>query len=416
MFIDKFKKAISNQFLRNIGWLGIAELINRVFRLGATVTLARVFNPEDYGLMAIVYTTFEFATLLPFQSGIGSKLVQADEKDIEELCTTAYWMHWFTCGSAFLLQCLGAVVYTLISGDSRLLLPLCLAALAYLIFPLCMINHSLIKRDNRMSVNAACNALQAVIANVTIVVFALMGMGVWAIVWSILLSTPVWWILGWRNHPWRPPQHFTLDRWQELFEFGKNILGVELLTKLRMNIDYLIVGHFLGVKALGMYYFAFSAGSGITLNIVYSITGAIFPHLCSARGDLKLLKKRYLSSLKTIAFTIVPIIVLQVCLAHLYIPIIFGEKWNSTVSIVILICSSVIPFAFSMASSLLLNAIDKTHITLRLDFIFTIVFALSLLIAVHWNIYWVAVAVALANWLILPASSIWVTRHAFVKQ
>jgi PST family polysaccharide transporter len=83
---------------------------------------------------------------------------------------------------------------------------------------------------------------------------------------------------------------------------------------------------------------------------------------------------------------------------------------------VMLICSTVIPFAYSLAAIQLLNAIDKTHLNLRFDSIYTVVFALSLLVAVQSGIYWVAVVVALASWLVLPLSSIWITRYVFAQK
>ena len=45
MLINKLQKKFSSQFLRNAGWLGLGELANRIFRLGTTVTLARMFSP-----------------------------------------------------------------------------------------------------------------------------------------------------------------------------------------------------------------------------------------------------------------------------------------------------------------------------------------------------------------------------------
>jgi PST family polysaccharide transporter len=78
-----------------------------------------------------------------------------------------------------------------------------------------------------------------------------------------------------------------------------------------------------------------------------------------------------------------------------------------------MICTSVIPFAFSLIALLLLNAIDKTDVTLRLDAIFTLVFAICIAIAVNGGIIWVAATVAIANWLVLPIISIWATRFVF---
>ncbi|MHC5831979.1 MAG: oligosaccharide flippase family protein, partial [Nostoc sp.] len=99
------------------------------------------------------------------------------------------------------------------------------------------------------------------------------------------------------------------------------------------NIDYLIIGRFLGINALGIYYFAFNAGLGISQNVINAFTSALFPHLCAARGDLKELKERYFSSLKFTAIIVVPLILLQSSLAPFYVPIVFGQKWVTAVPI-----------------------------------------------------------------------------------
>ena len=61
-----------------------------------------------------------------------------------------------------------------------------------------------------------------------------------------------------KNHQWRPKWQFSNKNWRELLRFGSSVLGVELLKTLRSNLDYLIVGRFLSIEALGIYYFAFS--------------------------------------------------------------------------------------------------------------------------------------------------------------
>ena len=83
MLANKIKTILSGQFIRNVGWLGLAELVNRVFRLGTTVTLARVFSTQDYGLMAVIYTVFDLATVFIFKGGIGAKIIQADEQELD---------------------------------------------------------------------------------------------------------------------------------------------------------------------------------------------------------------------------------------------------------------------------------------------------------------------------------------------
>jgi len=414
--IDKLKKIFSGRYIRNVGWLGAAELFNRIFRLGATVTLARVFSTEDYGLMAFVYTTFDIASVFTFRHGISAKIIQAEEKQLATIANTSYWLNWFMCIGIFLLQCAASFPIAYFYNNNKLILPLCASALVYLTFPLFMVNSAIIERENRLKVTAMCNVGQAFVSNIIIVALTLSGMGIWSIVLAMLLANPVWIFITWRYSAWRPPKKFNIEGWQEITNFGKNLLGVEILTKLRMNLDYLIVGKFLGVEALGLYFFAFNAGSGITTNVVYALNSALFPHLCEVRTDHKQLRHQYYKSLKSNALILIPLVLLQSGLAPFYVPVVFGNKWIPAIPILIMICLSVIPRSFAWTASILLNSVNKTHISLYLDLIFTVIFAISILIAINWGIYWVAAAVLISHSLVLPFIGIWATQRAFKPQ
>ena len=98
------QQRLSNRFVRNIGWLGAAQLCIRVFRLATTIVLAKLLTPYDYGLAALVLTTNEFVNVFT-KNGIWAKLIQVDAEQLEEHCQTAYWMNWIVCGTLFVLQC-----------------------------------------------------------------------------------------------------------------------------------------------------------------------------------------------------------------------------------------------------------------------------------------------------------------------
>lgn len=415
MFINKLKQVLSGQLIRNVGWLGGAELVNRIFRLGTTVTLARMFSTIDYGLMAIIYTTFEFANVFTLRGGIGAKIIQADEQDVKKICDTSYWLNWILCGSIFFIQCIAAFPIAKFYGNQQLILPLCTSALIYLMMPFFIVHSALIERENRLKITALCNATQSLFSNIMTVILALLGMGIWAIVWSMVLTTPVWIIITWMNHDWRPSKVFNIDGWQEITKFGKNLLLVEFLNKLRGNLDYLVIGKFLGVEALGIYYFAFNAGLGISMNVINKFMSALFPYICAVREDYKEFKRRYFTSLKKISLLVIPIIILQSFLSPFYVPVIFGEKWMPAIPVLIMICLSVIPRIFGWASSLLLNALDKTHITLYFSIIFTTVFTVSILATVNSGIFFVALAVLISNLVTIPAFTIWTHRYVFNK-
>ena len=413
VLIQKLKRHLSGQLLRNVGWLAGAELMNRVFRLATTVTLARLLNSYDYGLIDIVFTTIEFANVFTLRGGIGGKLIQASEEDVEVLSNTAYWLNWIICGSIFVFQCLAALPIAWFYKSNQVILPIWTVALAYLIMPIFNIQGSLLQRENRMNVIALANTIAAFFGNTLTVILALLGMGMWAVVIPFVLSHSIWLVVYFKNHPWRPSSSFTLKRSREIFLFAKNVVGVELLDKLRANIDYLLIGRFLGVEALGIYYFAFNAGLGISLNVIGVFWYTLLPHFSAARGNLILLKEKYFSSLKSIALVAVPIVLLQASLAPFYVPIVFGQKWVVAIPILMLVCLSALPRPFSLAAAQLLLAIDKGHLDLYWNLSFTLIFAASLLVAVQWGIVSVAICVLVVHLIALPIFTIWATKYAF---
>lgn len=415
MLIQKVKRKLSSQFIRNVGWLSGAELINRVCRLVTVVFLARLLSPEDYGLAAIVLTVNEFANVLNFRTGIGSKLVQANDKDFLVICNTAYWMNWIFSILIFLFQCIAAFPIAWFYGDNRVILPICVTAITYLTLPLCAVQLAILFRENCLKVTALCNALQGFFGNMFTIIFAVLGLGMWAIVLPIVFISPIPVIIYRINCPWRNKSSFTLNRWQEIAGYATNVLGVELLNKLRANLDYLLVGRFLGIEALGIYFFAFNAGIGTMLSVINAFTWSIFPHICAAKNNYKQIKQRYFNSLKSIALIIIPLIILQSVLAPFYVPIVYGQKWIIAIPILVIVCLSALPRPFADAASMLLQAIDKTKINLYWNLIFTVILTICLLVAMNWGIYWVAMSVLISHAICLPIFTIWASKYAFAK-
>lgn len=388
----------------------MSELFIRISRLAATIVLARLLSKYDYGLAALVLTTNEFINVFT-QNGIWDKLIQSDESDLKQLCQTAYCLNWIVCGALFITQCLISVPVAWFYKDNQIILPICIMALVYLMIPISLVQASLTQRENRLHVMALANGLQVSFDNILTIILAFCGLGMWAIVLPKVIVGPIWVIVHYFNNPWRPSRQFTIVNWQEIVRFGRSILGVKLMNTLRNNLDYLIAGRFIGVEALGIYYFAFNAGLGISMSAINAVDSALFPHLCAARSDPAQFKERYFSSLKTIAWIVFPLVLLQSIFAPIYVPIIFGQKWLPAIPILILICLSAIPRPFANAASKVLWALNKPDWDLRWNMFFTSFFAITLLIGVNWNIIGVAAAVLIAHVIALPLYSLWVTRN-----
>jgi PST family polysaccharide transporter len=387
---------LGSRFGRNLGSMGGAQIAIRVSRLATTVLLARLLTPHDYGLAAIVLTVYELVALFT-RNGISAKVVQAGEDEVAQVAETAQTLTWIICGGLLLLQALLALPIAWAYHDHALALPIALMGLIYLATPLCNIQGAMLQRQGRLGRIALTSAVQVVTDNLLTAGLALAGLGMWAIILPKLLVAPIW-VIGLRTaHPWRARCRWSLAGWREILHFSRSVVGVELLTTLQANVDNLIVGYLLGTHALGLYYFAYNAGLGITLGLIGSFGVAIYPHLCEVRQDPVALAARFHRTRHTVALLTVPVILLQVVLAPVYVPLVFGAHWSAAVPVLMLIGLSALARPFAVTCSQLMRAAGRPEIELRWQAALTLLLVVGLLAGAAFGVIGVAAAVLLVQ-------------------
>jgi PST family polysaccharide transporter len=398
--------------------MGAAQIVVRLSRLSTTVILSRVLGPEDFGLAAIVLTVYEIVALFT-RNGISAKVVQASAHEVEAVARTAYQMTWIVCIVLAALQALIALPIAWLYHDMRLVAPIAAMGLILFATPLCNIQSAFQQREGRLGGIALASGAQMTVDNILTALFAFCGMGMWAIILPKLLVAPIW-VVGVRyGHSWRPPRFaFSSEGfqgWREIARFSRDVVGVELMTTFQANIDNLLVGYFLGVEALGEYYFAFNAGLGITLGFVTAFSAAVFPHLCEVRVDQAALSRRYFDAIHKLGFLVAPLVLLQTLSAPFYVPLIFGAKWAPAVPVLMIICLSALPRPFATTCSQLLKAVGRPDIELRWQFGLSVILTVSLAFAAQVDITTVALTVFVVQSVVLTAYFLRAPR-AFVKR
>lgn len=400
-------------FLKNIGWLSAAEFLSRIMRLGTTVVVARSLSAQEYGTAAMVIVLSEFMVAFSMRSGMGNKLIQAPTDRLNEFCQTIYSMGWLSTIILAVTQIFLSIPLSIFYHNPQIIGLNAVMALSLLFNPLYHVHCALTYRENDLRTIALCNFLQSIVSNAATILFVFLGWGVWALILPLVLAAPVWWWVMWSNQEWRPNWRLNFSAWRDVLPFALNLLGIDLLGRLRGNVDYLAIGAVLGPEALGLYYFAFNAGLGLSTGMLQSVSSALYPHLSACGSDRSKLMHSYLKSLQDIGKTIVPLILIQSVLAPIYVPIIFGPKWVAAIPMVVLICLSAVPRPFADATSLLLQSSQNTAIDLKWNLIFTMFFSVSVAVAVQFGILWVAIAVLMTHALMIPGFIWWVQQRDY---
>jgi teichuronic acid exporter len=406
-----------NAFARNLSSLGGAQLAIRISRLLATIILSRLLLPEQFGLAAVVLTVYELVAIFT-RNGISAKVVQVSADELPIVAMTAYHMTWIVCLGLMVIQMLAAWPIAWFYNNSSIAWPIAAMGVIYLATPLCNIQAALQQREGRLGRFALANAVQVITDNVLTVILAFLGFGMWAIILPKIIVAPIWVVFIRYGHAWRPQSGISpsaFHGWRDISRFSRRVLGVELLTTVQANIDNILVGYFLGMHALGIYYFAFNSGLGITLGLINAAGVAVYPHLCEVRHDRKALAKRFTNTFKTLGVLLIPAILFQAGLAFYYVPIVFGKQWIEAVPALSLICLSAISRPFANVCSQLLKAVGKPEVELRWQMVLTLVLSISLLLAAQFNIIAVASVVFVVQTVVLSAFVLSTIQNVLLK-
>jgi O-antigen/teichoic acid export membrane protein len=128
-------------------------------------------------------------------------------------------------------------------------------------------------------------------------------------------------------HPYRPRLSLARKELQELFGFGKWLLGSGVLVFLVTQGDDLFVGKVLGPAALGLYQMAYLISNLPATEISRTMAQVAFPAYSKLQDDLPKLKDSYLKALHLTAFFSIPLAMGIFVLAPDFTKVFMGEKW-----------------------------------------------------------------------------------------
>lgn len=334
---SKAKQTLRNlmrhKLARNVGWLTGAELVSRVGRVFAAIVLARQLDATAFGVAAIALTIFEITRVFT-ENGIGAAVIRATSRNFDRVANTAHRLMWIVCLVLFTVQVgAGVVVEAILPGRSAGLMVASLG-LVFLMMPLGVMHAYCLQREERMKALAAITTAQVATDHVLTAVLAVAGFGAWAIVLPKILTTPIWLVGMLRSRAWVRNRSAGYSGTTSILKFSLPVLGSELMRACRDQLDKVIISLTLGVEALGLYYFAFNAGLGVSTALNRAFSNAVYPHLCAARDQIGAFRK----SILQLGLPFGALYCLQAAFALIYVPIVFGAAWASAAPLVAILC------------------------------------------------------------------------------
>lgn len=275
--------SLKSQAAHGFKWQAL-ELVGRhVISLVLFTVLARLLDPEDFGLAALVTAFIAIANLLVDQ-GIGTAILQ--RKDLEpDHVNVAFWINFASALLVFVVTLLIAGQLADFYKEPRLVNLMRVGIFSLLINAVSSVHGFLFIREMEFRKPMLRTFLANVIGGCTGIGMALAGMGVWSLIGHQVMTATVGTIFLWTASPWRPTLSFSMRHFRELIEYSSAaFLGLCLWT-FSLRIDQFIIGRFLGTAILGEYAVGTKLTDLVSAALQAPIKSISLPALSRLQGD-----------------------------------------------------------------------------------------------------------------------------------
>lgn len=322
-------KNLPQRAAKGMIWAYGAYMSGRLMTLLSTALLARILLPDDFGLIGFALIILNFVEVVR-SFGINDALIYHDEA-LDLTADTAFWIN-LAVGSAqygvlFALAPLLAQLFAspALSDVVRLM------GLAFIFEGLGQAHAALLQKDLRFRRRFLPDLISAVIKGIATVAMALLGWGIWSLVFGHLVGVGVRVAALWRLSAWRPRLRFSWAQSRALWSYGVHILLFNLLAVALDQADQMVIGLILGATQLGYFTIAYKIPELLMANFSLILTRILFPIFSRLKDDRAALTNSFLATTQYTAFVTFGIGFTLFMIAPQLVAFVYGDQWAEAV-------------------------------------------------------------------------------------
>jgi PST family polysaccharide transporter len=229
----------------------VAQVASYALQIVATIVLARLLTPSDFGVVAMV-TTFSMLLSNVGQVGFPEAVLQRDEMN-DHLASNIFWIN---VGIGVVLTIAFAAAGSLLARfyNEPLVAHVAVGASLSIFFSSIAVMHlALLQRALRFFDVSVITILSRLVSVGLSIILALAGWGYWALVVGSVVATLAAAIAAWVACQWIPKLPRRTDGSGSSVKFATHVFGRFSIDYISHNMDNILVGWKFGPGSLGFY-------------------------------------------------------------------------------------------------------------------------------------------------------------------
>jgi len=360
----------------------------KVLVLVTLAILARLLTPAEFGVVGFATLAIAYLAVLK-DLGLGGALIQRQD-NTEEAAQTVYSLNLIL---GALLTAGTILVAPLVANffDEPLVTPILrVLSVTFLIESLGAVHLVLLARNLDFRRKLVPDMGRALVKGAVAITAAVLGFGVWSLVWGQLAGVAASAVLVRIVVPWRPRMEIHRKLVRPLLRFGMPLMVTNIQNAIWVNLDYIVIGRMLGDAALGVYTLAYRLPELLIQSIWRVVAGAAFPFFSSLQDSPDLLRRGFLKSVRFSQLLVVPLALGLLITAEPAIGVLFGDQWAAAVPVLRILAVFTLIASIGFNAGDVYKAVGRADVLAKLGMIDLVVLAPALVTAAPYGIEAVA--------------------------
>lgn len=319
-------------------WLMLATVATTLISFGQNIALGRLLERNEIGLVGMLWAFLGLAQVFN-DMGLSNAIIQRRDVDQKDL-SAVYWVNLAAgCAVALLVYASGPLM-TAFYHEPGLLPLVRWAAVSFAVLAIGQPFQAIAQKELRFARLAAADIGASVMGCAVTLVLAMRGYGAVSMVagsvGSALARAAI--LIALVHRLFVPSLYWNLPRIRGLLHFGYFQMADKVMNFLGSNLDYLLVGRFLGSDAVGTYRMAYETAVRplATINPIYNAIA--YPIFSKQQDDAAALRRGLSEGLRLVVTIVFPMMAGLAMTASLVIPLMYGPKWAPAVPVLQVLC------------------------------------------------------------------------------
>lgn len=387
------KRAISGGFVTVS-----AQVAKFVLNFAAAAVLARLLVPREFGLVGMVLGVTNLVGIFR-ELGLSTATVQRETITQQQVSN----LFWINVGISSVLSLISMALAPLVAWfyrDPRVTGIMLAMSFTFLLTGSTVQHCALLTRQMRFRALAVIEVSSLLVGFSTACVLAWRGFGYWALVAQQLAYAACYLTLTWWTSGWRPSMPKRKSGVRPMVSFGAHLTIADLVGRLSLSTDNILLGRFYGAEPLGLYTRANVLLARPLEQVLTPISSVLIPVLSRLQSDPARYRRTLMRAYDLFALVVFPFAAMCLALSKPIVLVVLGRKWAGVVPLFAAFALVAISSPLSSVISWMFESQGRGRDQLRTYTAAGAITVASYLVGLRWGPLGLVLSLAIASFVI----------------